>query len=376
MRIIHIIPSLKKGGAERLALDICIELSKRQGIDVALIVLDSNNDYKELSAKINYHAIPARFTPSIKGKATIDVNALMKFIESFKPDVIHSHLFEADLVSRVHIFKGIKYFSHCHDNMHQLQKFTLKTLFSKKLLTEYYERLLILKKYKECNNTFIVISRHTEAYFRAVLPTSFSNKIHLLHNAINYSFFHDAFVGAKALQSIRLVNCGSFVKKKNQQFLVDVVKQLKNKGLDVSITMLGDGELKESVAKKAEEAGLSNYIHLPGNVENVGMYLSDANIYIHVATYEPFGLVLLEAMAAGLPVITLDGKGNRDLIEEGKNGYMIYEENPDLFVEKIIELWDNKEKYNQMSKYVKVFAKHYDIKAYTNRLLEIYNKPQ
>ena len=61
-------------------------------------------------------------------------------------------------------------------------------------------------------------------------------------------------------------------------------------------------------------------------------------------------------MAAGLPVITLDGKGNRDIIEQGKNGYMIYEQDAELFAQTIIDLWNDKEKYQQMSKYAQQFA--------------------
>ena len=56
-------------------------------------------------------------------------------------------------------------------------------------------------------------------------------------------------------------------------------------------------------------------------------------------------------MAAGLPVITLDGKGNRDLIEQGKNGYMLFNENVEEFSNTIIELWKNQNRYNVISKY-------------------------
>ena len=48
-------------------------------------------------------------------------------------------------------------------------------------------------------------------------------------------------------------------------------------------------------------------ITLHGNVDFVEKYLWDSDIYVHPALYEPFGLVLLEAMAAGLPVVSLDG---------------------------------------------------------------------
>ncbi|MDB4091086.1 glycosyltransferase family 4 protein, partial [Crocinitomicaceae bacterium] len=92
----------------------------------------------------------------------------------------------------------------------------------------------------------------------------------------------------------------------------------------------------------------------------------------HSATYEPLGLVLLEAMAAGLPIITLDGKGNRDLMEQGKNGYMIHQQDPKEFAQKIISLVENKGKYAEISNYCKEYVKQYDIKEYVNKLLALY----
>ena len=53
-------------------------------------------------------------------------------------------------------------------------------------------------------------------------------------------------------------------------------------------------------------------------------YLENSNLYVHTAFSEAFGLVLIEAMTAGLPVIALDAKGNRDIIENGKNRLEIF----------------------------------------------------
>ena len=64
-------------------------------------------------------------------------------------------------------------------------------------------------------------------------------------------------------------------------------------------------------------------------------------IFIHPATYEPFGLVIIEAMAAGLPVISLDGKGNRDIIKHKVNGYIFQNQNAVKFGEALIKLKEN-----------------------------------
>ncbi len=371
MRILHIIPSLRKGGAERLALDICCELQKREDVEVCLIALSNENQYQDLSSKIHFKIIPSTYVPSLTGKAKIDVDDLLLFIKAFQPEVIHSHLFQADLVSRFKVFPNVKYFSHCHDNMHQLRRFSLKTLFDKKLLTEFYERQIILKKYIESKNSFIAISKHAADYFKAVLPSNFSNRIHQIHNAIQFEVFNK--VNAKrSLESVRLVNVGSFVSKKNQLFLPEIVKALRDAGVNTSLTMLGDGPFRSEVQAKVNALGLTEYVSMPGNVDDVPVYLAEANVYAHTATYEPFGLVLIEAMAAGLPVVCLDGGGNRDVMEQGKNGFILNEQNGEKFAETIRSLIESEEYYCSISTYAVEFARRYDIKPYVDKLLQLY----
>ena len=103
-------------------------------------------------------------------------------------------------------------------------------------------------------------------------------------------------------------------------------------------------------------------------------YLKLADLAIVPSMWdEAFGLTVLEAMAAGLPVVTLDGRGNRDLIVQGKNGYMVYEQDAKQFADRILEIWNDKQKYQEMSVFAQEFAKQYDIKPYVDNLLELYN---
>ena len=77
-------------------------------------------------------------------------------------------------------------------------------------------------------------------------------------------------------------------------------------------------------------------------------------------------------MAAGLPVVTLDGRGNRDLIVQGKNGYMVYEQDAEQFADRILEIWNDQQKYKEMSVFAQEFASQYDIKEYVDKLLILY----
>jgi glycosyltransferase involved in cell wall biosynthesis len=93
---------------------------------------------------------------------------------------------------------------------------------------------------------------------------------------------------------------------------------------------------------------------------------------LHPASYEPFGLVILEAMASGLPVICLNGKGNVGLNVEGKTGFMIDPPDAKKFADKILFLKNNPDEYSKISEYCVNFAKDYDIEIYCKKLVDIY----
>ena len=98
MRILHIIPSLNKGGAERLVLNICNELTNHPKVEVMLITFRAENAYQFLTETINWKIIPSSVSTSLSGKMNVNVSLLQKTIEEFKPDIIHSHLFETEIV--------------------------------------------------------------------------------------------------------------------------------------------------------------------------------------------------------------------------------------------------------------------------------------
>jgi glycosyltransferase EpsF len=372
MRVLHVIPYLIKGGAERLCLDMVRCLGKHKSIEVRLAVLNDNNEFKTEYPEIEYVILNDAIVPSIFGKWKVNITSLNKLIVDFNPDIIHSHLFEADFLVHYKVSSGITYFTHFHDNMHQFKNFEYKDVFNKKRLTELYEKQFVIKQYKKANNHCIAISEHTEDYLKKVLPESLKKNIHFLSNAIDISLFVNDKV-RKPEKLLKLINIASFVEKKNHKLLVDIAIELKNRTIDFELVLVGDGPLKNEVKEYASRKGCAEQIKFLGNVNSVNQLLAEADIYVHTATYEPFGLVLIEAMAAGLPVVCLDGGGNKDIIEQGKNGYILTEQNSKLFVDDILKLYTNQELYTNMSAYAKAFVKKYDINNYTDKLIELYN---
>ncbi len=123
MNIIHIIPNLSKGGAERLVLDICQELSFRKNVEVLLISFSDENQYPELIPNFPWIVADVSLNLSIWKTNKINVLSLQKILNDFKPDVIHTHLFYAEMVSRFCVYTSVKLFYNWHDKNYKLENF-------------------------------------------------------------------------------------------------------------------------------------------------------------------------------------------------------------------------------------------------------------
>ena len=370
LRIIHIIPSLQKGGAERICLDICNELSIRENIEVKIIVLDSTNEYEFLSKGLDIACITDTVSLSILRKNKINLTELNKIVADFQPNVIHSHLYLAEIFIKHLQNKDISLFYQVHDNNSQLERKKIFSLRSKKDITNFYERRIYNSLLKKSKTTFLCISKDTFNYIKNNLDYG----AHILFpNAITINTFKTN--KERKLDSIKLITIGSLVEKKGHDFLIDVVIELKKiTNLKIELKIIGGGPMKEKLQNKIDRLNLKDNIKLIGKVDHPEDYLKSSNLYIHGATIEPFGLVLLEAMASGLPVLSTDGFGNRDLIINNYNGYLFPDRDKVKFANTIAEIYNNSEKHNKLSKNSFEFSKKYDIKPYVDKLIKLYQK--
>lgn len=371
MRILHVITSLIKGGAERLTLDIGHQLIA-QGHDFKLITLNSENHYPTLSQGIDIEVCPSTVSYSITGKDTIKIDAFKKAVETYQPDIIHSHLLEADIVSQQAYIEAAKYVTHWHG----CYKTTNPTPFSKRFSKTYIGNQYTLNKlkanYKRSDNQFIAISQFIHDYVHENVGIS-EKKITILHNAIDLERF--AFTNSRRFDdTIRLVNIGSMMPNKNQAFLLDVVVALKAKGHKVLLDLIGSGPTENLLKEKAKQLGIEYEVNFTGAIPNPEKYLNEAHIYAHCAWHEPFGLVLIEAMSCGLPVVSFNTGGPIEIVQEGKTGYLVEKDNLATFVDKILQLAGDRALYEDFSKNAMAASKQYDIKTYTDKLIAFYQQ--
>ena len=131
--------------------------------------------------------------------------------------------------------------------------------------------------------------------------------------------------------------------------LLDVFRKVQNEIPQSRLWFTSDGIMKQKIIEKIKKLKLENVV-LHGSVSQKDHFslMNDADIFIHGTKYESFGLVLVEAMALGLPVVSFNVGGISDIVENEKNGYLVDYLDINQFARKIIELASHPEKYKLM----------------------------
>lgn len=373
MRILYIINDLRKGGAERYLVDLCKDLQNRPNIDFVIGTLYDSNEYQEET--LGFPIVKLNFqTFSLRHKN--ENLAYKNLLDEFRPDIVHTHLFLAEFLTSYYVDPSITYICHGHDNMVQLERFSINTVFSKKKVFNFLERSHLKKtKYSKVGTAFITNSKDTLAYYQNNVLDANKNKVILLQYGFNYNQFFNPTTNANlSNRKLKLLNVGSFQDKKNQLFCIEIASELKRRGVDFELNLIGQGQNFHNIQEAIDASNLKHEVILRGLINNVKDWYAEADIYLHTAWYEPFGLVFLEAMASKAVIVTLDGVGNRDLIEQGKTGYLFHEQNPELFADQIQELTNNYQLYSSITEIAQMFSKQFSIETKTDELINFYEK--
>jgi glycosyltransferase involved in cell wall biosynthesis len=108
--------------------------------------------------------------------------------------------------------------------------------------------------------------------------------------------------------------------EKQQIDLIEAVARLHDRGVHVFVLLAGSGEMENTLKKGAMDAGVANYIHFLGDLEDVRHALASMDVFVLTSASETFSNAALEAMAMGRPVVLSDVGGAREMVWEGING--------------------------------------------------------
>lgn len=212
-----------------------------------------------------------------------------------------------------------------HNHPHGNMKFAKKVIKSAKKL-----------------DYLVLVSENLKEFYRKKLPKV---KCVYIPNIV------DENDKSSDLLSKNLVSVGRLSKEKGFMDLLIIFNKILKKYPDYKLNIIGDGEEKEKLENYIKENHLEKNVIMHGfqNKDYINNVLLGSMIYLMTSFTESFGIVLIEAMSYGIPCIAFSSaEGAEELIENGKNGYLIDDRNIDKYVSKVEFLMNNFEERKKM----------------------------
>jgi len=140
-----------------------------------------------------------------------------------------------------------------------------------------------------------------------------------------------------------ILSVGRIESAKGTDLLIEIFKEFNKKNYAWKLVILGEGELEEYIVNKIKEYKLERAVKIIPFTQNVMMYYQEASIYACTSRYESFGLSIIEAMEAGLPVVSFNSVGPSELIKSNEYGILIEKYNIEEFSNTLDLLANNNE---------------------------------
>jgi glycosyltransferase involved in cell wall biosynthesis len=161
------------------------------------------------------------------------------------------------------------------------------------------------------------------------------HKIAVIHNGVD----RERFINIDA-QSIRsefhiplsapvVGTVGRFFPQKGQKYLLDAIAQLRNKLPSIVVLMVGDGPLKDELENHAKNLGIQRNVMFTGIRRDIPALLAAMDVFVFPSLWEGFGNALIEAMAAGKPIVATDIPPVREIMNSEKLGIIVPPANPE-----------------------------------------------
>ncbi len=209
------------------------------------------------------------------------------------------------------------------------------------------------------------------------------NKIKILPVGLRIERFTYKSREIKSEGPVKILTVGRLVEKKGHEYAIKAIKKLFSKFSNVLYLIAGDGELKEQLQSLVAKLALEKQVDFLGPLDQeelLNVY-QQAHIFVLPSVTagdgdrEGQGLVLQEAQAVGLPVISTFHNGIPDGVLDGKSGFLVPEKDADALAEKLEYLILHPEVWSKMGKCGQEFVrKNYDIKVLNKRLIGIYSE--
>lgn len=300
-KLLFYINSLSKGGAERVMANLANSFAQ-DGYDVVFVTSLSKQQY-ELDELVKHRIIDDK-NRNVISKNIVRIKRLSQVCKEEKPDLIISFTIEASV--RAIIAAKLRKIPNIVSVRNAPQ-----IIFERK-------RGKIAKRLYRYTDGIVCQNLSAKQYFSDELQ----KKITVIPNMINPDFILEPYTGERRK---KVVNVGRLETQKNQALLISAFSIFHKKHPDWTLCIYGEGSLRDKLTQHIDELGLKEYVEMPGVIDNVAGAIHQDGMFVLSSDFEGSPNALLEAMVEGIPSISTDciGDGARDVIDSGKNGFLV-----------------------------------------------------
>ena len=170
-----------------------------------------------------------------------------------------------------------------------------------------------------------------------------------------------------------MYSIGELIKRKNHKFVIDTMKEELLNNPNLYYVIAGNGKLTDYYKEYIHELGLDNQVRLLGFRKDARKLMYGMDIFLFPSIQEGLPVSVIEAMSAGLPVIATDIRGNHDLIQDNKNGYLYTLDDSNTLKDRIHTLMNNTELRNTLGLQAQKDAETYSIENVDPMIMKLYH---
>ena len=345
-RILHITMSDTFSGAENVACQI-ISMFKNDSDTEMLYCGVEGSKIRNALQERNIQFVP------IKERSPREV---ARVIRETKPTIIHAHDMKASFYVALTCGK-IPFVSHVHNNNVDSRGLSVKSIL-------YYYAA------GKAKHIFWVSKSAYEGY---AFHDKFKGKSSILYNVIDADEVYRKAAQDKNEYDYDIVYVGRLTPQKNPQRLVEVLTGIEKKYPGMKSAIVGTGDLEAETKRKRQELNAEECIDMLGYSSNPYKIIKSAKIMIMTSRWEGLPMCALEAMALGVPIVSTPTDGLKEIVEDGKTGYL--SDKDEVLIARCVDILENESLYQKLhQETLKKAAVILDIKSYKVALDKVYRQ--
>ena len=349
MRILHVITSLRTGGAEKLMVDLLPRL-RDMGNDVELLLFDGTRThfYEELErAGIKIHHL------SIGGNVynPLNIFRLRKYLKRY--DIVHTHNTACQLFAAIcRVLCSVVLITTEHNTFNRRRDWKWYKPIDRWMYSQY--------------NRVICISDQTIDSLEKYHGSSDKNSV--IYNGVNIDKYLNPIKDISTKSNYIISMVAGFRNQKDQETLIKACALLPD---NYTLQLIGDGERREILQQLVSELGIEKRVEFMGLRSDIPELLAESDINVLSSHFEGLSLSSIEGMASGRPFIASDVNGLREIVDG--NGILFPHGDATTLANEIKKLCENPEHYKLIAIACQEKAKQYDISIMAQKYNELYN---